>query len=118
MRLNLIFLSSLFVLFYSCGHANKKTIFLSQDSTHSITIDSAFSDVVKSQLHSTSSKKLSSFETALEAHYFANELQVDSFVGNYKMLSWYHVHGDTIDLVAHINDFESEALLLHFIGNK
>jgi len=34
---------------------------------------------------------------------------------DFKMLSWYHSYKDTIDLVAYVGEFETQALLLRFI---
>jgi hypothetical protein len=59
------------------------------------------------------------FRTPIEARFFANGLQTDSIIQNeFRMISWYSNHGDTIDLVAHVGDFETEALLIRFLKGK
>ncbi len=107
------------LLFFSCRETERKTPLSEEEKTKSITVDSAFRDMVKKNIQFISDRHFSEFKTHLEAQFFTNGALTDSInENNYEMMSWYNITNDTIDLVAHINDFESEALLLRFVGGK
>lgn len=55
----------------------------------------------------------------MQAQFYGNGRMLDFINANdYDMMSWYSIHKDTIDLVAHIGNFETAALLLRFVGHQ
>ncbi len=80
-------------------------------------LDSSLSDTSRQLVHFISDKHASQFKTAIEVRYYLDNQIVDSIVQpDYVMTSWYSAKNDTIDLVAHIGEFETDALLLRFVS--
>ena len=79
-------------------------------------VDPAIQDTVIRQIKLRTNRHFASFETPAEIRFFADGLVIDSIIeSDFHMISWYSVSKDTIDLVAHIADFETEALLVRFL---
>ena len=99
------------IIICSCKHTkNNAKIFI---------LDSSLQDSIKRQLQFVSDRYFSSFKTPIEVRYFLNDLLVDSIIEtDFEMISWYSNKKDTVDLVAHIGEFETSALLLRFINGK
>jgi hypothetical protein len=117
MKSSILFLFSLSVLL--CCQQTTKTLSQAKDKTQSIFVDSTYRDSVKRQIQFTSDRYSSQFKTPIEARFFSNGLQTDSIVeNNFGMISWYSIHKGTIDLVAHVGKFETEALLIRFLNGK
>jgi len=84
-----------------------------------ITVDSTLRESLKSHVQLISDRYSSYFRTAVEARFFWSGQQTDSIIDDdFKMMSWYHDHNDTIDLVAHLGELESVALLVRVVKNK
>jgi hypothetical protein len=80
------------------------------------TLDTAIKDTVLRNVKLHSNKHFAGFETPAEIRFFADGAVVDSIIDrDFHMISWYSVSNDTIDLVAHVADFETEALLIRFL---
>ena len=108
---------SLIIFLTSCKESLKVSFV--NDSDHSIIVDSSFRDTVIKHIQFKSERYFSSFKTPLEARYFQNGIQTDSIITNgYDMMSWYSIRNDTIDMVAHLNHFETAALLVRFLNGK
>ena len=76
-------------------------------------IDNNIRHLAKENMRFISDRMFSQIKTALYVEYYTNDKQTDTFdQKDYSLISWYHQLRDTINLVAHINDFETEALLL------
>jgi hypothetical protein len=118
MKPSILLLLSFSILLCSCGQT-ATTLSHTKDKTQSVLIDSTFCDTVKQHIQFVSKKHFSQFKTPIEARLFTNEDQTDSIVQNdFSMISWYSSCNDTIDLVAHFGEFETEALLIRFIKSK
>ena len=118
MKSSILFLLSLSVLLCCCRQTTKK-LSQAKDKTQSIFVDSTYRDSVQRHIELTSDRYFSQFKTPIEAIFFSNGLQTDSIVeNNFGMISWYSIHKDTIDLVAHVGEFETEALLIRFLNGK
>ena len=99
------------IVLCSCKQTNHNTkIFI---------LDSNLQDTTKSLVQFVSDRHFSQFKTPIEVRYFLNDKLVDSIIQtDFGMISWYSNKKDTIDLVAHIGEFETSALLLRFIDGK
>lgn len=87
-----------------------------KDAKNSITIDTALRDSLKQHIQLISDRYSSYFKTPIDARFLANGMQMDSIIeSDFEMDSYYHSHGDTIDLVAHVGIMETFALLIRFI---
>jgi hypothetical protein len=81
------------------------------------TLDTAIKDTVLRYVKLHSNKHFAGFETPAEIGFFVDGVAVDSIIeSNFHMISWYSIYKDTIDLVAHIGDFETVALLIRFLN--
>jgi hypothetical protein len=90
-----------------------------KDTTKIFILDSNLQDTTKSIVQLVSDKHFSQFKTPIEVYYFLNDKLVDSIIdSDFGMISWYSNNKDTIDLVAHIGEFETSALLIRFISGK
>ena len=104
---------------FCCCQQQTKSLAQAKDTTQSVIIDSSLRDNVKRQIEFISGRNFSKFKTPIEARFFSNGLQTDSLIQNdFNMISWYSSHKDTIDLVAHIGKFETEALLIRFMKGQ
>jgi len=74
-------------------------------------IDPAIKDTVLRHIKSHSNKHFASFETPAELGFFSIET-------GFHMTSWYSAENDTVDLVAHVGEFETQALLIRFLHGK
>lgn len=111
MKLTLTFTLFLTIIFCSCKQTN--------DNTKIFILDSSLQDTTKQHLQFVSDRHFSQFKTPIEVRYFLNDLLIDSIIQtDFGMISWYSNNKDTIDLVAHIGEFETSALLLRFINGK
>jgi|GEM_PF-3193577 len=82
------------------------------------TLDIALKDTVQRHIKLLSNKHFSSFETPADVRFFSDGVLVDSVITPYfHIISWYSNRKDTIDLVAHVGEFETQALLVRFIHN-
>ncbi len=89
------------------------------DQAEFLVKDSSTIDSIKSKIQLDSNRTSSSFKTHVEAFYLENGIIVDSIVeSEFNMMSWYSSHQDTISLVAHLDFFETSALLLRFVDGK
>lgn len=89
------------------------------DDTKIFILDSSLSDTKKQHIQFVSDRHFSQFKTPIEVRYFLNDHLVDSIIQlDFGMVSWYSNNKDTIDLVTHIGEFETSALLLRFINGK
>jgi hypothetical protein len=103
------------ILLISCQHQSNNQ----KKKIDSIVIDSTFRDTVKHHIEFISDKYFSNFKTPIEVRSFTDGIQKDSIIQNdFQMISWYFISKDTIDLVAHIGNFESIALLIRFLKNQ
>lgn len=119
MKPYLIYYLFLLTLFSSCKQPGRRTSFTGHDITQFVSIDSAFRKIANSKIQLISDGYDSYFKAYIEARFFSNGLLTDSIIDdNYKMTSWYSIQKDSIDLVVHIDGFESVALLLRFIHDK
>ena len=83
------------------------------------TLDPVLQDTVQRHIELRSDKYFSSFKTSIDVRYFSNGVLAQSMIQpDFQMISWYSSHGDTIDLVAHVGDLETQALLVRFIGGQ
>ena len=109
MKFTLTLLVSVILCFCKQKTDNAKILFL----------DSNLKDTTKSLVRFISDRHSSLFETPIEVRLLLNGQTYDSIIkSDFRMISWYSSRGDTIDLVAHIGDFETSALLLRFINEK
>jgi hypothetical protein len=100
----LALLTSLFV--YGCQQGAR---------TKTFTLDIAIKDTVQQHIKLHSNKYFSDFETPAEVRFFSDGVLVDSVIeADFHMISWYSSHKDTIDLVAHVGELETQALLIRF----
>jgi hypothetical protein len=89
-----------------------------QNAAESIEVDSTIQDTLKNHIQNIE-KFYSIFKTPIEVRFYSCGSIIDSIIQpDFIMVSWYHNHNDTIDLVAHIGELETQALLLRFIGRK
>jgi hypothetical protein len=118
MKSSIFFLLSISVLLCCCQQPTK-TLSQANDATKSIIVDNTFRDTVKRHIQFTSDRHFSQFNTPIEARFFTGGLQTDSIIENdFHMISWYSNNKDTIELVAHVGEFETEALLLRFLKGQ
>jgi hypothetical protein len=118
MKPSRLFLLSISILLCCCQQPTK-TLSQTNDATKSIIIDSTFRDTVKQYIQLKSDRYISSFKTPIEARLFTGGLQTDSIIENdFHMISWYSNNKDTIDLVAHVGEMETEALLIRFLKGQ
>ncbi len=114
----------LFVLFLTialCCCRQRQTSLgqVAKDTTQSVLIDSHLQDSLQKHIQLISDKHSSFFKTPIEARFFSNNVVVDSVIeSDFEMSSWYSSRHDTVDLVAHVGEFETEALLLRFVGGQ
>jgi hypothetical protein len=81
------------------------------------TLDTAIKDTVQRHTILHSNRHFASFETPAEVRFFSDGSLIDSVIEPiFQMISWYTIHKDTIDLVAHLGEFETQALLVRFIS--
>jgi hypothetical protein len=82
-------------------------------------IDTSYRDTVKQRIQFISDRYNSVFSTPTRIYLYANGVKIDSIIeSEFRMSSWYHLRHDTIDMVAHIGDLESTALLLRFVNGQ
>ena len=86
----------------------------------SFTLDPAIKDTVERHISNVRERRqFSSFDTQVDCRYYLDGILTDSLIDpNFRMLSWYSNRADTIDLVAHIGNFETSALLIRFIKGR
>jgi hypothetical protein len=119
MRPILFFPWFLLIILCCCQQRKATSPNTKQDTVRSIIIDNALQDTIERHIQFISGMHFSHFKTPIEAHFFSNDKLVDSIIQpDFGMISWYSNHGDTVDLVAHVGEFETEALLVRFIGDK
>ena len=113
-----LFFVLLLTLLLCCKQSPQTSPRLIKDAQQSIILDSAFRDTVQKNIKSIPSKYFSTFTTPIDVRWFQNGLISDSIIDdNFDMISWYSLNKDTIDLVSHITEMESQALLIRFIRN-
>jgi hypothetical protein len=118
MKLSILSLLTLSIILCCCQQPTK-TLSQAKDTTQSVVIDSTLRDTLKRHIEFISDRNFSNFKTPIEARFFTNGLQTDSIIENeFSMISWYSNYRDTIDLVAHVGEFETAALLIRFIKGK
>jgi hypothetical protein len=99
------------IILYSCKQV--------KDNTKIFILDSRLQDTVKPLVQLVSDRHFSQFKTPIEVRYFLNDQLVDSIVQtDFGMYSFYSNINDTIELVTHIGEFETSALLLRFVNSK
>jgi hypothetical protein len=102
-----------------CQQATKTSPHVKKDKVQLLIIDSTFRDTVKKNIQLISDKYFASFKTPIEVRFFSNGFLTDSIVEtDFRMISWYSSRKDTIDLVSHIGEIETVALLVRFISGK
>ena len=111
---------SLFLLLLgSCKQSLKTLRQLDSDTLQSVILDSALHDTVEKNIKYIPDRHFSSFKTPIEVRWLQNGLISDSIIDDsFDMISWYSINKDTIDLVSHITEMESHALLVRFVGNE
>jgi len=115
---SLLLLLILSILFCCCQQ-QAKSLAQTKGSIKSVIIDSSLSDTIKRHIELISDNYFSAFKTSIEARFFTNGVQTDSIVENdFNMVSWYSSFNDTIDLVAHVGKFETQALLIRFLKGQ
>jgi hypothetical protein len=118
MKSSILFLLTLSIMLCCCQQPTR-TLSQAKDATQSVIVDSIMRDTVKRHIEFTTDKNFSNFKTPIEARFFTNGVQTDSIIENdFSMISWYSNYRDTIDLVAHVGEFETAALLIRFIKGK
>jgi hypothetical protein len=119
MKLTSLSLLLLPILLCCCQQSATTSPSVGGNRPRSIIIDSTLRGTVKMAIRFISDRHFSSFQTPLEARFFSNGFLTDSIIQpDFKMCSWYSSHNDTIDLVAHIGQLETTALLIRFIGRQ
>jgi hypothetical protein len=117
MKSSILFLIILAIFICCCQQ--KKTLSQANEGSKSIIIDSAFRDTVKRHIRLISGRYFSSFNTPIEVRFFDDSLQTDSIIqSDFHMMSWYSLNKDTLDLVAHVGELESVALLIRVIKGQ
>ena len=90
-----------------------------KDSGNIFIVNSKFAETSNLDLQLISDRQFSQFETAVEVRYYRDSQLVDSIIqSDFRMISWYSSLSDTIDLIVHIEEFETSGLLVRFIGDK
>jgi len=85
----------------------------------SFLLDSSLRDTIQRHTQFIPGRHSSLFKTPINVKLYSNDLLVDSIIKpDFEMMSWYDSYKDTIDLVAHVGEFETFALLVHFIKGK
>lgn len=104
------------LIIFGC-HQRSGTISNEVETKNKIfTLDTALKDTVQRHIKLHSNKHFSSFETPADVRFFSDEILIDSVIKpDFHMISWYSNRKDTIDLVAHVGEFETQALLIRFI---
>jgi hypothetical protein len=106
-------------IFLCCCQQPTKTLPQTNNAKKSIIIDSTFCDTVKRHIQLKSDRYFSSFNTPIEARFFSGGVQTDSIIqSDFHMISWYSSNKDTIDLVAHIGELESIAMLVRVVKGQ
>lgn len=119
MKLCLTFILFLAMILCCCRQTKKSPSSISFDTTKTFTLDSTLQDSIERQIQFVSDRDFSQFKTPIEFRFFSNDLLSDSIIQpDFRMMSWYSNNKDTIDLVAHVGEFETSALLLRFIDRK
>lgn len=111
--MKLLFTITLFstIVLFSCRQA--------EDKTKLFILDSSLQDTTKSLVQFISGRHFYEFKTPIEVRFFSNDRLEDSIIqSDFAMISWYSNNKDTIDLVAHVGEFETSALLIRFINSK
>lgn len=104
---------------YSLDVSPKSFTNLNSDTTKLITINFGLRDSLKSHIRSFPNKRYSNYQTPIDFRFYINDFQTDSIIeDSFQTASWYSIYKDTIDLVAHVGDCETAALLLHFVKDK
>lgn len=117
--MKLVFSIILFTAFCSCQQKKNTPSFVNVDTTKNVVTDNPLQDSVERHIQFLSDEYFSNFKTPIEVRFFSNGLLVDSIIKpDFFMMSWYSIRNDTIDLVAHIGQFETSALLLRFVDKK
>lgn len=102
-----------------CKLKNKTTSPPSTIDTNNVVIDSSIRDTVARYIQFTSDRNFSYFKTPIEVRFISNDQVVDSIIQpDFNMTSWYYFNQDTVDLVAHIGELETSAMLLRFINGR
>jgi hypothetical protein len=106
-------------MLFVCGCHRKPETSLNEGGSKDniFTVDTALKDTVQRHIKLHPNKYFSDFKTAAEVRFFSDGSLVDSIIKpDFEMISWYSIHKDTIDLVAHVGEFETQALLVRFIS--
>ncbi len=115
-------LHSLYVLslILICCQQQANNILQIKDTTKSIIIDSTVRTSIIKNINHIYHKKLSFFETPVEARFYLDGVQEDSIIENKRTLSsWYYTYKDTITLITHaVGGMETETALIKFINGK
>ena len=106
-------------MLFCCCNELPKTLPQGKTKIQSIIIDSTLRDTIIKHIEFGGGKNDFSFTTPIEARFFSNGQQTDSIIeNNFSMISRYSSWGDTLDLVAHVGNFETSALLIRFLKGK
>lgn len=104
---------------FSCQQRIKTFPNLAVSKDQIFVLDTALKDTIQRHIKLHLNKHFASFETPAEIRFFSDRSLVDSVIeSNFRMVSWYSNHNDTIDLVAHVGEFETQALLVRFIHGE
>ena len=111
MKLFLLYYLLIALAIFSCIQAREKD--------QSMVVDIKVADTAKNKINLLSDDHNSYFETKVWAQYYTNDFITDSVNDdNYGMSSWYSIRNDTIELVVHVSDFVTNALLLRILHDS
>lgn len=99
-----------------CHRPTETASQMSATKGNTIDLDAGIKDTVLRHIHFRSRRHFATFETPAEVRFYTGGVVVDSILDpNFHMMSWYSIYHDTIDLVAHVGEFETQALLVRFL---
>lgn len=95
-----------------CGHRTT-------EKKNSIIIDSTLRYSLEKSIRFRSDSHFSQFTTPVNVRFYSDGIETNSIIEPFfKMISWYSAHNDTIDLVAHLGEMETAALLVRVTNKK
>lgn len=90
-----------------------------QPKSRSFILDPTIEDSARKKIQFHPGRHFVEFKTPVEARFFLDGQLADSIVQpDYSTISWYRNQHDTIELVAHVSQFETAALLVRFVKGE
>lgn len=114
-----IFLVHILFIALGCSDQITNTALKEKTQNRSIIIDTSIIDSIKKEIKVFPNRSYSSFSSPTEVRFFSNGVQSDSIIeAQHFLASWYNINKDTIELVVHVTQFETEALLIRFVNRN